>query len=53
MRRGNRKKTIMDNMVAMIEKYTQKLEKDIEERTVELAREKTKSEELLKMMLPS
>ncbi|CAI4231752.1 unnamed protein product [Auanema sp. JU1783] len=46
------KKTIMDNMVSMIEKYTSKLEKDITERNKELAKEKAKSEQLLKMMLP-
>ncbi|CAI5441044.1 unnamed protein product [Caenorhabditis angaria] len=46
------KRTIMDNMVSMIEKYTEKLEKDIAERNEELEREKEKSEMLLKMMLP-
>uniref|UniRef100_A0A1I7U4C6 Guanylate cyclase domain-containing protein n=1 Tax=Caenorhabditis tropicalis TaxID=1561998 RepID=A0A1I7U4C6_9PELO len=42
----------MDNMVSMIEKYTDKLEKDIAERNEELEAEKEKSEMLLKMMLP-
>eukprot|EP00081_Caenorhabditis_elegans_P014841 NP_494324.1 Receptor-type guanylate cyclase gcy-21 [Caenorhabditis elegans] len=46
------KRTIMDNMVSMIEKYTDKLEKDIAERNEELEGEKAKSEALLKMMLP-
>ncbi|CAI2346987.1 unnamed protein product [Caenorhabditis sp. 36 PRJEB53466] len=46
------KRTIMDNMVSMIEKYTDKLERDIAERNEELEREKEKSEMLLKMMLP-
>ncbi|CAD6191824.1 unnamed protein product [Caenorhabditis auriculariae] len=46
------KRTIMDNMVAMIEKYTAKLEKDIAERNEELAKEKEKSDMLLQMMLP-
>ncbi|CAB3405149.1 unnamed protein product [Caenorhabditis bovis] len=46
------KRTIMDNMVSMIEKYTAKLEKDIAERNEELEAEKEKSEMLLKMMLP-
>eukprot|EP00081_Caenorhabditis_elegans_P014960 NP_494468.2 Receptor-type guanylate cyclase gcy-15 [Caenorhabditis elegans] len=46
------KRTIMDNMVSMIEKYTDKLEKDIAERNEELEAEKAKSEALLKMMLP-
>ncbi|EGT33280.1 hypothetical protein CAEBREN_24032 [Caenorhabditis brenneri] len=46
------KRTIMDNMVSIIEKFTVKLEKDIAERNEELEAEKQKSEMLLKMMLP-
>ncbi|EFO88957.1 CRE-GCY-21 protein [Caenorhabditis remanei] len=46
------KRTIMDNMVSIIEKLTDKLERDIAERNEELEREKEKSEMLLKMMLP-
>ncbi|CAJ0586698.1 unnamed protein product, partial [Mesorhabditis spiculigera] len=42
----------MDSMVEMIEKYTAKLEKDINERNAELAAEKKKTEQLLRMMLP-
>ncbi len=43
----------MENMVSMVEKYTDKLELDIAERTAELDEEKKKSENLLKMMLPA
>ena len=39
-------------MVSIIEKLTDKLERDIAERNEELEREKEKSEMLLKMMLP-
>ncbi|CAJ0959642.1 unnamed protein product, partial [Mesorhabditis belari] len=46
------KKSIMDSMVEMIEKYTARLERDITERNSELAAEKKKTEQLLKMMLP-
>lgn len=42
----------MDNMVSIIEKFTDKLEKDIADRNEELEQEKAKSEMLLKMMLP-
>jgi hypothetical protein len=42
----------MENMVNMMEKYTEKLESIINERTVELQEERKKSERLLKLMLP-
>ncbi len=46
------KKTVVENMVKMMEKYTEKLEGVIRQRTVELDHERKKSEKLLKMMLP-
>ncbi|PAV86471.1 hypothetical protein WR25_07960 isoform A [Diploscapter pachys] len=46
------KNSIMDNMVHIIEKYTEKLENEIKERNRELAKEKEKCDELLQMMLP-
>uniref|UniRef100_A0A914X2I2 guanylate cyclase n=1 Tax=Plectus sambesii TaxID=2011161 RepID=A0A914X2I2_9BILA len=46
------KKTVVENMVKMMEKYTSKLEGVIELRSHELDLERKKSEKLLKMMLP-
>ena len=42
----------MENMMKMMEKYTDKLEGIIRERTNELKQERMKGERLLKMMLP-
>lgn len=43
---------IMDNMIAMMEKYTDHLEEIVSERTKELQEEKKKTDELLFRMLP-
>ena len=48
-RQGNH---LMDNMIAMMEKYTNNLEELVEERTEQLAAEKAKTDELLYKMLP-
>lgn len=42
----------MDNMIAMMEKYTDHLEEIVSERTKELHEEKKKTDELLFRMLP-
>ena len=42
----------MDNMIAMMEKYTDHLEDIVAERTKELQEEKKKTDELLFRMLP-
>ena len=42
----------MDNMLQMMEKYTDQLEELVEERTHQLENEKAKTEELLYKMLP-
>lgn len=42
----------MDNMIAMMEKYTDHLEEIVAERTKELQEEKKKTDELLFRMLP-
>ncbi len=42
----------MDNMIAMMEKYSNHLEEIVAERTVELEGEKKKTETLLYRMLP-
>lgn len=42
----------MDNMIAMMEKYTDHLEDIVSERTKELQEEKKKTDELLYRMLP-
>ncbi|KAK3753336.1 hypothetical protein QZH41_015271 [Actinostola sp. cb2023] len=44
---------IMDNMIAMMEKYTDHLEDIVSERTKELQDEKKKTDELLFRMLPN
>lgn len=43
---------IMDNMIAMMEKYMDHLEEIVSERTKELQEEKKKTDELLFRMLP-
>ncbi len=43
---------LMDNLVAMLEKYSTNLEAIVAERTEELAAEKAKTEELVCRMLP-
>ncbi|GMT14953.1 hypothetical protein PFISCL1PPCAC_6250, partial [Pristionchus fissidentatus] len=47
---SGQKKTVMDAMVAMVEEYTQRLERELSEKTEDLQREKNKC--LLRMMLP-
>lgn len=42
----------MDNMIAMMEKYTDNLEEVVQERTQQLEDEKLKTDELLYRMLP-
>ena len=48
----NRKSNIMDNMMAMMEKYAYNLEELVDERTMALVEEKKKTEALLHRMLP-
>ena len=43
---------IVDNMIQMMEKYTDQLELLVDERTKQLAEEKAKTDELLYKMLP-
>ena len=47
-----RKPNIMDNMITIMERYTNNLEELVDERTEELRREKAKTEQLLHRMLP-
>ena len=42
----------MDNMIAMMEKYSNQLEEIVAERTQQLEEERKKTEELLLKMLP-
>ena len=48
----HRKTNIMDNMIHMLESYSNNLETLVSERTEELAREKQKTDLLLYQMLP-
>ena len=49
---ANREINIMDNMIAMMEKYTDHLEETVLERTQQLEEEKLKTDALLYRMLP-
>ncbi|XP_033644726.1 speract receptor-like [Asterias rubens] len=46
------KPNIMDNMITIMERYTNNLEELVDERTQELQKEKAKTEQLLHRMLP-
>ena len=48
----DREINIMDNMIAMMEKYTDHLEETVFERTQQLEEEKLKTDALLYRMLP-
>ena len=50
--RHGMKSNIMDNMIAMMERYADNLEEIVEERTAQLVEEKKKTEALLDRMLP-
>jgi len=47
-----RRSNIFDNMLAIMEKYTNTLESLVDQRTTQLADEKKKTEALLLRMLP-
>jgi len=47
-----RRSNIFDNMLAIMEKYTNTLESLVDQRTTQLAEEKKKTEALLLRMLP-
>lgn len=47
-----RKPNILDNMIAIMERYTNNLEELVDERTQELRKEKARTEQLLHRMLP-
>jgi len=47
-----RRSNIFDNMLAIMEKYTDTLESLVDQRTTQLADEKKKTEALLLRMLP-
>ncbi len=47
-----RNANIVDNMIRMMESYTDQLENLVDERTMQLAEEKAKTDELLYKMLP-
>jgi hypothetical protein len=47
-----RKASVVDNMIAMMEKYTNNLEDIVAERTEQLQEEKVKTDALLYRMLP-
>lgn len=47
-----RKTSVVDNMIAMMEKYTNNLEDIVAERTEQLQEEKVKTDALLYRMLP-
>ena len=49
---ADREINIMDNMIAMMEKYTDHLEETVLERTQQLEEEKLKTDALLYRMLP-
>ena len=49
---NSRTTSVIDNVLSMMEKYTNNLESIVNERTKQLQSEKSKTDELLHKMLP-
>ncbi|VDL98237.1 unnamed protein product [Schistocephalus solidus] len=50
--KGGKKTNIIDHMLNMMERYSEDLESQVRERTLEIEQEKSKTEELIAKMLP-
>lgn len=48
----DRSTNVVDNMIQLMERYSNHLEEMVEEKTIQVAEEKRKSEALLYRMLP-